>query len=935
MAYGLKYELLCTTKQSNLYKAKVYFDDYAGAEVDRNLPVNPFNLRKDRAAIVRGTSFEFSMREETDFEYLEFYTNVPKHIKVELLDPSDVQLWVGYLDTQQYSCPYIPAPLTVTFTASDGLGLLKNEAFTLTGTQTQFAILKHCLDKIALDLGYAVAISVHELRHNTAISPLEQTTEPCSAFEDLNCYEVIEKILNKYDAEIYQWKGRWRIICSNDKKSTRLLYNSAGTYTGTEAAPVVLDLDYPGTGIEVTPVGQLNMSLEPGGKQVHVVHEYGRKDSLLENYNFEDYDIAASGFTSWNQSGSFAVTQGDLNGMNFAFLEGTSTVNGDGISQSVNYYNGGGESFVFEVDYCAIGYLQGTYKRVIAMTVRYQLMLTNGISSYWLNELEEGYGEWTTTPTINSHLNNASREVPQFNHIKVETATPPINGFLSLDLYRHYGAEPGPNYHYVGVCWSRPVLNIIGGTTDAAGTRYEATAVFDNSSEIINLPDVSILNADAPVDVYNRATLYKNITFLEADGATTWLWNIDGVTGDYSIIEVMFKLLASRNRVSRQVLQGTIKGTTIALDSIIKHGYNSNREFEIAECSWDIYEEKVNGKFLEILAWSDEAVTITLGAKVPASNSSSSGGSSGGLIVQMTPDQILAALVTVDGAGSNLDADTLDGYHAASFALTGHNHPDVEDLQDVFEDSFEPTGFVDRGDSIIGFTTGSQEFVIAAMSAEYKFYSAGTPYTKYDDITVTGISDVGLNYIYFDSLGEIQKSTIPWDINSANVPVATVYWNGSDGLLADERHGIQMDGQTHEYLHETRGAAYAFGLTGVFAANGSTISIGAGEWYDEDIEWANLSAYTQCRVFWRIGSAWNWTAAQNAFFHAVSSVPQYNNSGSLAGVGVAKYSMSWIFITNNTATPVAVIMGQGEYNTQAQLKLLYLLRLHWASLTGS
>ena len=218
MAYGLKYELLCTTKKSNLYKAKVYFDSYAGAEVDRNIPVNPFRLRKDRAAIIRGTSFEFSMREETDFEYLEFYTNKPKHIKVELLDPSSVQLWTGYLDTQQYSCPYIPAPLTVTFTASDGLGLLKNEAFTLTGTQTQFDILIHCLDKIGLGLGYAVAISVHELRHNAAISPLEQTTEICSTMSDLNCYEVIEKILNKYDAEIYQWKGRWRIICSNDKK---------------------------------------------------------------------------------------------------------------------------------------------------------------------------------------------------------------------------------------------------------------------------------------------------------------------------------------------------------------------------------------------------------------------------------------------------------------------------------------------------------------------------------------------------------------------------------------------------------------------------------------------------------------------------------------------------------------------------------------------
>jgi hypothetical protein len=723
MAYGLKYELLCTTQKSNLYKARVYFDDYTDADIDRNIPVNPFVLRKDRSAVIRGTSFDFSMREEIDFEFLDFYTNKPKYIFVELLDSSDVQLWSGFLDTQQYSCPYVPSPLTVSFTASDGLGLLKNEAFTLTGTQTQFAIIMHCIEKIGLGTvsgfgmlafhGYAVAIGVHELRHNASRSPLEQTIEDCDTFIDLNCYEAIEKILNKYDAEIYHWKGRWRIISSNDKKSTRLLYDSQGTYTGTEAAPAVLDLGYPGSGIEVTPVGQLSMSLEPGGKQVHAVHSYGRKDSLLINYEFKDFDAGA--FDSWIQSGTFAVTQGDLNGLKFAFLETTSIVNGDGISQSIAYNNSGGEGFLFEIDYCSVGYLQGTYKRIIAMTVRFQVYLTDGQGgNYWLNELEDGYGEWTTTPTIISKLHNASREWPEFNHIRIETEPPPISGYISVDLYRHYGSEPGPNYHYLGVCWSKPIVNLIGGEAAEASTRYEATAVFDNSTELIKLPDISILNADAPADVYNKAILYKNITFLEADGEPTWLWNIDGVTGDYSTVEVLFKLLASRNRVSRQVLQGTIKGTSIALDSIIKHAYNSNREFEIAECSWYIYEEKVNGKFLEILAWSDEDITITIGEKVPASNTSSSGGSAGGTIVQMTPAEILAALITVDGAGSNLDADTLDGRHASAFALSDHYHAGV----------YEPyLGLPDDDDYILSSKAdGTRSWIEApAVADEYIF----------------------------------------------------------------------------------------------------------------------------------------------------------------------------------------------------------------------
>lgn len=39
-----------------------------------------------------------------------------------------------------------------------------------------------------------------------------------------------------------------------------------------------------------------------------------------------------------------------------------------------------------------------------------------------------------------------------------------------------------------------------------------------------------------------------------------------------------------------------------------------------------------------------------------------------------TAADVLTKVKTVDGTGSGLDADTLDGSHASAFALTGHNH---------------------------------------------------------------------------------------------------------------------------------------------------------------------------------------------------------------------------------------------------------------------
>jgi hypothetical protein len=101
MAYGLKYELLCTTVKGNLYKVKISFDGYTGNPIDRNVPLSPFKLKKDKADYIRGTSLDYSIREEIDFEFLEFYTNKTKAVKVELYDPSDILIWAGYNLPQQ------------------------------------------------------------------------------------------------------------------------------------------------------------------------------------------------------------------------------------------------------------------------------------------------------------------------------------------------------------------------------------------------------------------------------------------------------------------------------------------------------------------------------------------------------------------------------------------------------------------------------------------------------------------------------------------------------------------------------------------------------------------------------------------------------------------------------------------------------------------
>jgi hypothetical protein len=140
--------------------------------------------------------------------------------------------------------------------------------------------------------------------------------------------------------------------------------------------------------------------------------------------------------------------------------------------------------------------------------------------------------------------------------------------------------------------------------------------------------------------------------------------------------------------------------------------------------------------------------------------------------------------------------------------------------------------------------------------------------------------------------------------------LATVYWNGTAGLIGDERHGILMDGSTHEYLHDTVGARYESGFAGTFAD--ATFSIASGVYHDEDIDYALSGPFTTCRVLYKDGSAnWTWTALQTQYYlEDGSSDIRYNDGNTLASAGSNQYVAYWFFVSNEPGAPLVSLMGQ-------------------------
>lgn len=666
-SYHLLTELKCTSRFSNLYKAQILRDGDSITELTRNITINSFLLKKLSAAYIKGTSFEFTIREEVDFEFMEFFTSIPKAFKIVLYNNTTI-IWQGYLNTNQYDAPYKPPPNNLTFTASDGLGLLKYEDFTLTGDNSEFACIRHCIDKIDLQLNYAIAISMYEVSHTYSDrTPLEQTFVDCTIFTGKNCYEVLEMILKRYDAEITQDNNRWLIRSSIDKKSTLVNYDWQGVYDSASQAPDVLELNYPRDGGEVYPIGYLRHGLINGGKKFSFLHDYGLKKSLLPNYDFSkytpvsEYDMEITDLTDWiitDPASTMSVHHKGVgntgyNGSdNWIYLYGTAnTSNQAYIHTSLSIKNVSGQKFSFSVKACPVG--------TSNMTVKAQVTLVSGGTTYYLTT-----SGWSTSPSyISAVLNTVGFEnsTPDWQDIEINLDDDiPGDGTLTVYLIQYRSLDDGGG-DPKGVLFMEPQVFF----TDQ-GARYDPEynrkIVIDNSTQLGDLDDQELAYSDAPDEV-NNEFLYNNISRLTAGGVPTTSWRFQSDNTLYSHQQIFLKLIASRNRVARQKLTGVIKGSRLTFSTIIRHTYNNSREFEIYEGTWDMYEEKFDVTLIELLAFSDEDITATdiLGRQT------SIGSSANLTVATVTPDgyskspsTAFNTTVHIDNSGDLSGQETID-----------------------------------------------------------------------------------------------------------------------------------------------------------------------------------------------------------------------------------------------------------------------------------
>jgi hypothetical protein len=254
----------------------------------------------------------------------------------------------------------------------------------------------------------------------------------------------------------------------------------------------------------------------------------------------------------------------------------------------------------------------------------------------------------------------------------------------------------------------------------------------------------------------------------------------------------------------------------------------------------------------------------------------------------------------------------------------------------IFEDTREPTGFINRTDSTISFVDGTRIFTIAPVSTSFSFYIKGEKFTKTTAQSITIPNLTGTHYIYFNTSGALETTQVPSaDLFQIDAIIAIVYWNNETNLstlFGEERHGITMDGATHSYLHTILGARYLSGL----ALQNFTIGSGnsdadaqftsdEGSIRDEDIL-HTIPAQTQMPILYRQGQYWRKKVADaypliysgSAGYTGANGRPAYNEytggAWQLTQMSNTNFILVHFFGTNDVNNKVIGVVGTQQYN---------------------
>lgn len=265
-------------------------------------------------------------------------------------------------------------------------------------------------------------------------------------------------------------------------------------------------------------------------------------------------------------------------------------------------------------------------------------------------------------------------------------------------------------------------------------------------------------------------------------------------------------------------------------------------------------------------------------------------------------------------------------------------------------DMKEPTGHVLRTQSVMSFNTSTRTLSIAPVNTSFDIYVKGTKLTISTTVSLQIPNTSGSYFFYIDGNGDLGYYT---SFNPALLTevacTAYVYWDAISQQatsFGEERHGINMPGDVHGYLHITRGTQLTSGASINYTLGNGTsntdsqIGITDLQVRDEDIivniqhsatpngsHQQILYPIAKIPVHYRTGAIWSRLTATDYPLVVGSLRTQFNKN--VAGswqlseaTANGKICVSYIFATTNFSEPVIALLGQDEYTDLETAKTL-------------
>jgi hypothetical protein len=409
MAYGVKYRLEFTDIQQDDWKVDILEDSYAGAISAMTPSGNPLTIEwltpSDDLTLgpIKGSMATINVECTTNFEYIGLYDEEDLVRPVNVYK-NDVLYWTGWL-SNEYSEPYDNVPYTVSITAADGLGILKNIAYKNAGVDYTGRVTADSIIKIVLGhLGHTSYIeycNVYEDRMDDAVdnSVFDQELIDNDLFIDADCYSVLSAILSKLNAVIRQSGGKFIIY-----RPTELVADTVygremvtGAIAGVTLSPdKVLDRD----AMDLIDFNGGVLMLQTPMRRLTVKQDYGVRESWIKNHTFAmtTWDRDTAQFENWEHVGGQPISfedglEGDKEGIEM-MPDGTGS-SYYAVQEFGTYAKTCSDIFVFSFDYRLMKPTGAD-----ATNVTFKIIVADSTFTYYLNDADDEVNttaSWGTT----------------------------------------------------------------------------------------------------------------------------------------------------------------------------------------------------------------------------------------------------------------------------------------------------------------------------------------------------------------------------------------------------------------------------------------------------------------------------------------------------------------------------------------------------------